>query len=107
MSYFLYLFTLIFKFSNDIKIPIPYAPNKVFYFSIFGLFVGFLILSVIIWFIFRLIDFEFSYMWRQDNNFHSYEKSKTNSNIENSINRGKIRYKYNKTNPSSVHYSKK
>lgn len=112
MSYLLYLFTLIFKFSNDIKIPIPVFPGLVVNFSIFSLFVGFLVLSIILWFIFRLLDFEILYFFNsfgrlQNNDFHGYVKNKTNYNIENSINRGKIRYKYNKTNPSSVHYSKK
>lgn len=114
MSYFSYLLSTIFKFSNDIKIPIPYAPGKLFNFSIFDLFVGFLILSVIIWFICRLIDFEISYFFHslvrlQDNNFHGYDKERPNYNSVNAINRGKTRYKYNKIqgNTDTKRYSKR
>lgn len=121
MSYLSYLLSLIYEYSNAIVLPIPVSPGKYIEFSIFNLFIGFLILSVIIWFICRLLDFEISFMWHnigklQDNNFHGYDR--VNYGV-NAINRGKTRYKFNriqgntdtkryyKTNPSSVHYYSK
>lgn len=62
MTYLSYLFDNIYVISNTIKIPIPISPTKVYSLSIFSILMGVLVLSLIVYFVFKLLDFEGSYL---------------------------------------------
>lgn len=102
MSYLSYLFNNIYVISNTVKIPIPVSPTKVYSLSIFSIFMGILVLSLIFYFIFKLLNFELNYGFklfgRYQDDAINYDTQKSNvPNRQRSgaprVRKGDVRYK--------------
>lgn len=103
MSYLGYLFNNIYVISNTIKIPIPISPEKVYFLSIYSILMGILVLSLIVYFIFRLLNFELNYSFhvlgRKQDDAINYDTQKSSiPNIQRSgaprVRKGDVRYKW-------------
>lgn len=102
MTYLGYLFNNIYVISNTVKIPIPVSPTKVYSLSIFSIFMGILVLSLIVYFIFRLLNFELNYSFhflgrKQDDaiNYNTQKSSIPNRQRSGAprVRKGDVRYK--------------
>lgn len=103
MTYLTYLFDNIYVISNTIKIPIPISPTKVYNLSIFSVFIGVVILSLIVYFILRLLNFEVNYGFKlfgryQDDaiNYDTQKSSIPNRQRSGAprVRKGDVRYKW-------------
>lgn len=63
MVYFTYIINLITGIMTDIVIPIPFSEDKIYYLSIFSIIMGILVLSIIVYFITKLLGIETSIFW--------------------------------------------
>lgn len=103
MSYLYYLFDSIYIIANTVKIPIPVSPTKVYSLSIFSIFMGIIVLSLIVYFILRLLNFEVNYGFKL---FGRYQDDAINYDTQKSsipsrqrsgaprVRKGDVRYKW-------------
>lgn len=102
MSYLSYIFNSFYYIATTIVIPIPISSNKIFYLTVFQIFIGLVVLGLIIYFILRLLNFEIGFVFnllsRRQNDSINYDTQKSNApNRQRSgaprARKGDVRYK--------------
>lgn len=76
MVYITYIFNLIANIMSTIIIPIPFSEDKVFYLSIFSIFMGLLVISIIVYFITKLLGIETNMFWGYVSDGLSWDNNK-------------------------------
>ena len=84
MTYVTYVFYIMFISLNNLSFPFPIWKNKVVYFSFFEIFMGFLVLSFIAWFSFKIYgNINFKDLVSNDKNKNSKNDKKDKKNMKN------------------------